>query len=87
MCVRGWMGWLDMMQQLSRRVLRVIRGNPTAEELAALVTVIAARARQQAAAGARGGPPAPSAWADRARLVRRPLYPGPGAWRASNWPD
>ena len=26
-----------------------------------------------------------SAWADPARAVRRPLRPGPGAWRRSTW--
>jgi len=61
-------------------LLRVVRGDPTPEQLAALVAVVAARAA--------GGPepePAPrSAWSDPAALVRRPLpAPAPGAWRTS----
>ena len=61
-------------------LLRVVRGNPTPEELAALIAVVSTR----------GGvvveePPAPrSLWA--APVLRKPLSPGPGAWRASSLP-
>jgi hypothetical protein len=65
-------------------LLRVVRGNPTAEELAALTAVIVSRAHALSAAGAQ--PPARSAWTDRSRLVRRSPCPGPGAWRSSSWP-
>jgi len=61
-------------------VVRVARGEPTTEELAALVTVLATRS------GSAAGPPArPTGpgWADRAALHRRPLHPGPGAWHGS----
>ena len=68
----------------------VVSGSPSAEELAALTAVVAAKlaARQrattaQAAAAAR---PAPSAWLDRAALARAPLHPGRGAWRRSGLP-
>jgi len=67
-------------------VLRVVRGDPTPEELAALVAVLAARSAAAAAAASTAAPP-PSAWRDRRRYVRRPLSPGPGAWRASSWPS
>lgn len=64
--------------------LRVVRGEPTSEELAALVAVLAVRAT----AGSDGPPPATaSAWTDRSLLVRRPVAHGPGAWRASAWPS
>ena len=63
-------------------LLRVVRGEPTAEELAALVAVIAARA-----AAAPAEPPARrTSWNDPGRLVRRPVHPGPGGWRASALP-
>ncbi|AGM03528.1 acyl-CoA carboxylase subunit epsilon [Amycolatopsis sp. NPDC058340] len=64
-------------------LLRVVRGNPDDAELAALTAVVAA------AAGARAPEPAPkrdSWWADKASLVRAPLAPGEGAWRASALP-
>jgi hypothetical protein len=68
-----------------RPMLRVVRGDPSPDELAALVTVIAARVQQRAAARRR-----PelrhSVWTDRSRLVRQPVRPGRGAWRASAWP-
>jgi hypothetical protein len=62
--------------------LRVVRGEPSAPELAALVAVVAAQAGS-------GGTPSPrplSVWAARSRLVRPPLRPATGAWRASAWP-
>jgi hypothetical protein len=66
-----------------RPLLRVVRGNPDDAELAALTAVLAA-------ASSAGGPAEestqPSAWANRAALLRRPLHPGPGAWRASGLP-
>jgi hypothetical protein len=60
-------------------LLRVVRGNPSAEELAALVAVVATRA-----AAAEPEPPARPLWG---RPGLRPvLTPGPGAWRASGLP-
>ena len=63
--------------------LRLVRGDPTAEEVAALVAVLSS-------AGGGDDPeakPRPrSAWASRASLVRRPVSPGPGGWRASALP-
>jgi Acyl-CoA carboxylase epsilon subunit len=66
-----------------RPVLRVVRGDATPEEIAAVVAVLLSRS-----AADRGAPsrPAPSAWADRSRLLRRPLFPGPDAWRRSALP-
>jgi hypothetical protein len=63
-------------------VLRVIRGDATPEEVAALVAVLLSRPADD--------PPAreaPSAWSDKSRLLRRPLRPGPGAWRSSALPS
>ena len=65
-------------------LLRVVRGEPTAEELAALVGVLAALAARAVPAPGR----TPSAggvggWADRRAGVRRPLPHGPGGWRAA----
>ncbi|PXY32826.1 acyl-CoA carboxylase subunit epsilon [Prauserella muralis] len=65
-------------------LLRVLRGNPDDAELAALTAVVAGLASAE-----RPEPPAPpiaSRWADRAALLRAPLHPGPGAWRASALP-
>ena len=65
-------------------VLRVIRGDATPEEIAAVIAVLLARAA--AVADAAPAAPRPSAWADRGRLVRRPRFPGPDAWRRSALP-
>ena len=61
--------------------LRVVRGEPTAEELAALVAVLSARS---VAAAPAAGPR--SAWADPARRLGLTARPGPGAWRRSALP-
>ena len=65
----------------TRPVLRIVRGEPSDEELAALVAVLSARA----AAAVPPEPDAPSLWRDRAALLRKPVHPGPGAWRAATW--
>lgn len=61
--------------------LSVVKGDPTPEELAALVAVVSAKAAE---AGAE--PERPSNWAAYWRRVRTPLRPGRGAWRASALP-
>jgi hypothetical protein len=69
----------------SKPVLQVVKGEPTAEELAALVAVISARAAaqaQQSEADEERG----SDWASYWRNVRLPLQHGPGRWRASAHP-
>jgi hypothetical protein len=69
-------------------MLSVVSGHPSAEELAALTAVVAARlaARQRAAAAQASAGPGRSAWLDRAALTRTPLRPGPDAWRHSARP-
>jgi hypothetical protein len=66
-----------------RAAFRVVRGEPSDAELAALTVVLAAAASQASA-------PAPPAgrgrWSDPAARLRTPLHPGPGAWRSSTWP-
>ncbi len=67
-----------------RALLRVVHGEPTDAELAALAAVLAA-----AAAGGGGGDvPArgPDRWSDPAARLRTPLAPGPGAWQRTYWP-
>ncbi|MGH4010168.1 MAG: acyl-CoA carboxylase subunit epsilon [Pseudonocardiaceae bacterium] len=59
-------------------MLRIVRGEPSAEELAALIAVVAGLASASIPE-----PPAPhSAWVDPRRLCTPP-HPGPGAWWAS----
>ena len=63
-------------------MLRIINGDATPEEVAAVVAVLSALG------GARR-PPAPRrtpAWAAPHRLVRRTLPHGSGGWRASSLP-
>jgi hypothetical protein len=63
-------------------LLRIVKGNPTPEEVAALVTVVAAmRAGAEESAGRQRKPT--SEWAAHRHRVRGTHRHGPGAWRAS----
>ncbi|WP_150236637.1 acyl-CoA carboxylase subunit epsilon [Nocardiopsis quinghaiensis] len=61
--------------------LAVVRGEPTAEEIAVLTAVLSARAAARSAE--RPEPERPPGWRDRSRALSAPLRPGPGAWRMS----
>jgi hypothetical protein len=65
-------------EQTGRPVLRLVRGDATAEEIAALVAVLAARSAAAPPPGRQR-----SAWGDPALSVRRGIQPAPGAWRRS----
>jgi len=66
-----------------RAAFRIVRGEPTDEEVAALTVVLAA-----AAASAVTTAPAAvrDRWSDPAARLRMPPRPGPGAWKTSTWP-
>jgi hypothetical protein len=69
---------------MSDPVLRIVKGDPTPEELAALLAVVAARS----AAAPADSPTTDRAsdWATYWRNHTRPFHPGPGRWRASAHP-
>ncbi|MBV9831226.1 MAG: acyl-CoA carboxylase subunit epsilon [Marmoricola sp.] len=60
-------------------LLRIVKGDPKPEEVAALVAVVSALA----SAPSSDAPRPRSEWAARHRLLRGPHRHGPGAWRAS----
>ncbi len=67
----------------------MVRGTPTAEELAALTVVLSAlqtRSILNASARHPAQPARGGGWPDRAALIGAPLQPGPGAWRRSARP-
>ncbi|QEV19843.1 acyl-CoA carboxylase subunit epsilon [Streptomyces alboniger] len=67
-------------------MIKVVRGNPTPEELAAALAVVQARAAAVANQPS-GAPTPPDAWADPARVARDRLpAPGPTAWGRTYWP-
>jgi hypothetical protein len=63
-------------------LLAVVRGVPTPDELAAVVVVLASRATEPSS----GGGARQSSWSAKGRMLRAPVRPGPGAWRASALP-
>lgn len=63
--------------------LRVVKGDLTPEELAALVAVIAARNAAAAHAASRTKVAQRSQWGHPARVARAPHRFGPGQWRSS----
>ncbi|HET6704351.1 MULTISPECIES: acyl-CoA carboxylase subunit epsilon [unclassified Amycolatopsis] len=72
------------MSEESRPLLRVVRGNPSDAELAALTAVVAAASAAKAPEKPK---PRTSWWGDHAVSLRRPLHPDEGAWRASALPQ
>lgn len=64
-------------------VIRVTKGEPTPDEVAALVTALTQKARE---ANDTDRAERPSTWAAYWRSVRTPLRPGPDAWRISGLP-
>ncbi len=67
----------EQLQQL----MQVVRGNPTAEELATVIALIAAanaEAQQQSAGLERK---LTSTWSRNASMLRSPIQPGPGQWK------
>jgi hypothetical protein len=74
-----------MAAEPARPVLRIINGDPTPEELAALLAVVGALADAGGQTAATRRPR--SAWNDPARLGRRPMLPGPSGWGRSALPD
>jgi hypothetical protein len=62
--------------------LRVVKGDPRAVELAALVAVLAATT----AASMKAPTSAPSMWGHPSAAMRRSLPVGPDGWRASSRP-
>ncbi|WP_409330450.1 acyl-CoA carboxylase epsilon subunit [Trujillonella humicola] len=63
-------------------LLSVVRGEPTAEELAALTAVVAALSQRREP---RRRPSPVGAWG--APVHRRPLRAGPGGWASSGRPS
>ncbi|MFE4913707.1 acyl-CoA carboxylase epsilon subunit [Streptomyces sp. NPDC056652] len=67
-------------------MIKVVRGNPTREELAAALAVVRARAAAAADAPSDAAPP-PAEWSAPTRIARRRLPdPGPRAWARTYWP-
>ena len=60
-------------------LLRIVKGEPSAEELAALTVVVATLSQRRE----RRRPTPVGAWASYSDGHRRPLQPGHGGWRAA----
>ena len=67
------------MSEESAPLLRIVKGEPTFEELAALTVVVATLSQRRS----RRRPTPVGAWASAADGHRRPPQSGPGGWRAS----
>ena len=63
--------------------IKVLHGQPSPEELAAVLAVVSARAAAYAARA--DDADQASVWSDRARAMRRTGRPGAHAWRTSAW--
>jgi hypothetical protein len=68
-----------MSESAAEPTLQVVKGNPSEDELAAVLMVLKARTAGSATAVKDAG----NGWSAYWRAVRAPLRPGPGGWRAS----
>ncbi|MFG3248464.1 acyl-CoA carboxylase subunit epsilon [Streptomyces sp. NPDC048187] len=67
--------------------IKVVRGNPTPEELAAALTVVRARAVTAAEEPPTTEGPR-DAWSDPSRITAHRLpHPGPASWGRTYWPS
>ena len=66
--------------------LSVVRGDATAEEIAALVATLTAVAAARSSAAPAQQPPATHDWNSRVRLLRTPVHAAAGGWRRSALP-
>jgi hypothetical protein len=66
-------------------VLSIVKGSPSAEEVAAAVVALIT-AHAAPASPVEPGGRIRSQWSSRSRLLREPLPRGPGGWRASFMP-
>ena len=62
--------------------LRVIAGNPTDTELAVVISLLSHLPQASVAQ-----PNPPSHWSNKAAMMRPVITAGPGAWRASTFPQ
>ncbi|PZG93367.1 hypothetical protein C1I97_28845 [Streptomyces sp. NTH33] len=68
-------------------MIKIVRGNPTPEELAAALAVVRARAAAAARTATGSAPRRANAWASRERLLRTPHTYGPAGWLAPALPQ
>ncbi|RVU14160.1 acyl-CoA carboxylase subunit epsilon [Streptomyces antnestii] len=66
-------------------MIKVVRGNPTPEELAAALAVVHARAAALPTTPPGGATGTRDAWADPSRINSLPQH-GPAAWARTYWP-
>jgi hypothetical protein len=74
-------GSSDTEQEHQQPLLRIVKGDPTPEEVAALVSVVSAMAAGAAEAASTQARPRPE-WSAHHRKLRGTHRHGPGAWRA-----
>ncbi|MER5374189.1 acyl-CoA carboxylase epsilon subunit [Streptomyces sp. NPDC002553] len=68
-------------------MIKVVRGNPTPEELAAALAVVRARAAAAAAEPSGADLTPRDAWSDPSRIAtRRVPQPGQASWARTYWP-
>ena len=65
--------------------LSVVRGNPTAAELAAVIALLTQAREEELSHGSRVAGEPKSSWAKNLGVLRGPITPGIGQWNAAFW--
>jgi hypothetical protein len=71
-----------MSEELQNQI-KVVRGNPTAEELAAVIAIVQAAAAEEQSLGKKQFAKPHSTWNRSAAILRTNIAPGRGQWRAA----
>ena len=66
-----------------QQALRVVRGAPTADELATVIAVLAAAHAEEEATATGFERKLKSSWSSNAAVMRPAIVPGPGQWRGA----
>jgi len=66
--------------------LRIVRGDASPDEIAALVATLTAAAARSSAADEAKERSVPPNWSSKARQLRTPVHPAAGGWRRSALP-
>ncbi|MFM8927033.1 MAG: acyl-CoA carboxylase subunit epsilon [Rhodoluna sp.] len=71
------------MSESLDKLIKVVSGNPSPEELAAVIAILEATHRQQALKMKAQAPARSSSWSRNASQLRGDLRPGHGQWQSA----
>ncbi len=72
-----------MDEKILAESLKIVAGNPSEEELAAVIAILQANFAEEQAKAKKAKPKTVSSWHRNPQQLRSDLRPGPGQWQSS----